>query len=140
MSQENHILSVYNTLTGRAEDVAVSETLYNGYRRGIWRIKSNDRIFHKNVIAFSELIGECERFREFRSDDDDPARLTERQLLLQELFHALALLPEDDRALLYAVFEEGRSERDIAAQLGVSQKDVNRRKRRLIIFLKNFLI
>ena len=103
-------------------------------------MKSGDRSFHKNVITFCDLTGECERFREFCSIDDDPAQLIERQFLQQDLLQAFAQLPVEDRNLLRAIFEEGRSERDIATQLGVSQKIIGRRKRRLINFLEKILL
>ena len=140
MLGDQYTLTVYNPLTGQSKIVVVTEAVYKEYRRGIWRMKSGDRIFHKHVISFSDLIGDCERFRELCSTDNDPALLAEQKLLHQDLLRAFALLPEEDRVLLRAIFEEGRSECDIAAQLGVSQTVISRRKRRLIQILKKYLI
>jgi len=127
-------------MTGQSKTVVVTEAVYNEYRRGIWRIKSSDRRFHKNVSVFSNLNGDYDCFCEFCSDDDDPAYLTERKILQQDLLRVFELLPVNDRVLLCAIFVEGKTEREIAVLLGVSQKDINRRKRRLINFLKKFLI
>ena len=140
MSEDKYTLTVHNLFSEQSKVVVVTEAVYNEYRRGIWRMKSSDRNFRKYTIAFSELSGECDCFHEFCSNDSDPARLAERQLLQQDLLQAMALLPENDRALLRAIFEEGTPEREIAAQFGVSQKVISRRKQRLITFLKKILI
>lgn len=138
--EEQYTLTVYNPLTGQSKTVVVTEAVYNEYRRGIWRMKDSDRRFRKNVSVFSDLNGDYDCFCEFCSDDNDPARLTERNLLQKDLLRVLELLPEDDRVLLCAIFVEGKTEREIAVLLGVSQKVISRRKLRLITFLKKFLI
>ena len=140
MLEKQYTLTVYNPLTGQSKTAVVTEAVYNEYRRGIWRMKSSDRRFHKNVSLFSELSGEHDCFYEFSSDENDPAKLTEQQLLRQDLLRAFELLPEDDRILLFAVLAEGKTERELAAMFGVSQKVIGRRKRRLITFLKKFLL
>jgi RNA polymerase sigma factor (sigma-70 family) len=143
MSQENYILSVFNTITGKAEDIGVDEAIYNGCRRSGWAIRRNDDRFRENEIPFSDLKGGIdgayENFDEFRSEANDPASLVIQQLTQQQLRTALDLLDEPDQELLRDLFERGMTEREIAAVQGVSQNVVHRKKQRIIRHLKNIL-
>lgn len=143
MSNENYILSVYSALTGQIEDIQVTEAIYNEYRRGGWTIERNDSRFRENEIPFSDLKGGLdgafENFREFRSEEDNPAELTVRQLTLQQLRMALGSLDKPDQELLLDIFERGKTEREIAAAQGVSQNAINKKRQRLMRKLKNIL-
>jgi len=138
--EEQFTLTVYNPLTGQSKTVVVTEAVYNEYRRGIWRMKDNDRRFRKNVSVFSNLNGDYDCFCEFCSDDNNPACVVERNLLQQDLSRVCELLPEDDRILLCAIFVDGKTEREIATLFGISQNAISQRKRRLINFLKKILL
>ena len=139
MHQENYTLNVYNPASGQNEDISVTEAVYDEYRRGNWRIRNNNRRFRKWETVFADLTGDCERFCEFCSDEDDPVRHFESQLLQRNMFQALAQLSEDDRALLRAVFGEGKSERQVAAAMGLPYMTIHCRKIRLLQDIKIFL-
>jgi len=143
MSQENYMLSVYNTITGQFEDITVSEAIYNGCRRSGWAVKRKDDRFHENEIPFSDLKGGLdgayENFDEFRSEEGNPADLAVQQLTLHQLRIALGSLDKPDQELLLDLFERGKTEREIAAAQGVSQVAIHKRKQRLIKKLKIFL-
>ena len=143
MSQDNFLLSVYNTITGTTEDVEVSEAVYNGYRRGGWSVDYNDQRFHNHETAFSELKGGLdgayENFDEFRSEQDNPERLVIEKLTSQQLLTALDLLDETERSLLRLLFVDGKSVREAAAICGVSHNAVHKKKQRLQKFLQKFL-
>ena len=73
MSNENYMLSVYNTISCKFEDVEVNETIFHEFRRSGWRIEYNDSRFRDHETTFSDLRGNWENFREFLSERDDPA-------------------------------------------------------------------
>lgn len=50
-----HILNIYNTLTGKYEDVEVSEEVFNTYRRSYWNEKYHNRVEEANTIILSTL-------------------------------------------------------------------------------------
>jgi RNA polymerase sigma-B factor len=57
------------------------------------------------------------------ADSADPAETVERAL---ELHDAMRHLPQRDRVMLYMRFFEGRNQREIATELGMSQMQVSR--------------
>jgi len=143
MSNESYIISVYNTVTGQFEDIEVCEDIYNGYRRSGWAIKRNNGRFRENEITFSDLKGGMdgayENFDEFRSDQNNPALLVAEELTLQDLRQALINLTDDERRLHQAIFLEGKSERQTAAELDWPYMTVHDRKIRLLRKLKKLL-
>ena len=68
---KTYLITVYNTLTSKYEDVSVSEDVYRVYMRTNWNIKDNARSFYAHEIQLSSLIGgddgAYENFREFIS-------------------------------------------------------------------------
>ena len=74
------IVTVWNTVTYRYEETAVTQEVYDEYRRGEWRIGKNDDKHCANETPFSALIGgedgNYENFREFISYAEG---LTERE-------------------------------------------------------------
>lgn len=77
------------------------------------------------------MVGDVQSFREFVVHDDAMAG--------DALHDALAQLSDDDYALVQSIFVLGMTEREIAEQLGVSQNVINRKKARIVNFLKTIL-
>ena len=100
---KTYMLSIYNVLSGQTEDIEVSEAIYNEYRRGLWRIKNNNRRFRNHETTFSELKGGAdghyENFSEFCLESDDPDSLMVMRLTQQQLLKAVDQLDEADRLL-----------------------------------------
>lgn len=61
------------------------------------------------------------------------------KIQLNELHRAINKLSESKKLLIQAVFFEGVSEREYAAQTGLAQKTVNNRKRSILRKLKKVL-
>lgn len=143
MSEENYIISVFNPTTRQAEEIAVSEAIRNEFRRGAWNIENNDRSFRKHETTITDLSGgqggSYENFHEFRSDEDDPARVVAALFERRDLHQALTRLEDSDRELLWAIFIEGKSERRTAAEMGLPYMTVHSRKVRLLQKLKKIV-
>ena len=61
------------------------------------------------------------------------------KVMREQLHAAIRNLEEEEQDLIIQLFFLDRSERDIAAELGISQKAVNKRRHKILGKLKNFL-
>jgi RNA polymerase sigma factor (sigma-70 family) len=108
------------------------------------RNRITDLFRKKRPETFSDLESE---------DDDEPLSFEEllpspdagpeaeymRHALLDELAHALAELPEEQRAVFVAHELEGKSFKEIAAATGVNQNTLLARKRYAVLHLRERL-
>ena len=65
--------------------------------------------------------------------------IIELDIIKEAVNSELNLLPEKDRALVIALIDERKSEREIAKELGVSQNAIHKRKNRIYKKLKEKL-
>lgn len=72
------------------------------------------------------------------ADPVDLAELVADNLLLEELYAALGELDPDNRRIM-ELFSIGKSEREIASDIGLSQKAINKRKTKLFAQLRERL-
>ncbi len=72
------------------------------------------------------------------ADTLDLAELVADKLLLEELYAALEELDPDNRRIM-ELFSIGKSEREIAADMGLSQKAISKRKTKLFAQLRERL-
>ena len=61
------------------------------------------------------------------------------RMMRQQLHEALRSLQEEERYLIIQLFYAERSERELAAELGLSQKAINKRRHKILEKLKKFL-
>lgn len=140
--------------------IPVTEEVYRAYKCPLWtehkrkeREKrcaiSNDR---GGIKRCTNSCSKCEKQRtggvlsldKFKddgfevSDAVDLTGLVADKLLLHELYAALAELDPNNRRIL-ELFSLEKSEREIAAAVGLSQKAVNKRKTKLFAQLRDHL-
>jgi len=142
LDTKKYILPIYNTVTGKIEDIEVNEEVYNSYRRSGWQIAHNDRRFYKQEIQFSGLIGggdgNYENFHEFRSDEN-PASKIYSDVLTVDLIKAIAALSDEDKALIGALFFDEKTQRKYAEETGDTLARIHRRKKRVLAMLRKDL-
>ena len=143
---DKYTVTVYNTCTGRYEEVEVTQEVYEVYKRTWWNIEKDDQRFHKFQSTFSELIGTegIENFHEFVS-------LSKRKYE-EELFEdsgkereefvrkALLKLNESESALITAIFYDGKTEFELAEAFHITHQAVNRRKKRCLRKLRKIIL
>lgn len=61
------------------------------------------------------------------------------RMMRQQLYEAIRSLQEEERYLIIQLFYAERSERELAAELGLSQKAINKRRHKILEKLKRFL-
>ena len=78
-----------------------------------------------SLDAFEEESGQA-----VEAESPDIADIAADAILLEELWAAVAELDPDNRRII-ELFSEGHPEREIAAEVGLSQKAINKRKAKL---------
>ena len=140
---KKYTLTVYNTVTHRNEEVEVTREVYQAYRRTGWGIENNDASFFAHGIQMSGLIGgedgAYENFKEFIDTENIPDKTVVAAMELDALQIALSALTGADKALVQALFYDGLTEQEYAAQVGISQQMINRKKQRILKLLKKLL-
>ncbi len=118
----------------RAIMVPVTKEQYYEFMRPLWR---EDKRSQRAVPAVSldKLYDENEYEV---ADDTDIEENYMKKLLVEELNKALDELDEVDRVIM-DLFGKGSTETEIGVVIGMSQKGVNKRKRKIFERLKNRL-
>lgn len=134
--------------------IEVTEEIYQVYMQGDRKMRyfETDLKIERTILDESGRIQQIIPSREDSLDRlvEDNARQFEdtresvedavlRKLAKDDLRRALTKLTDEEYALVYALFYEGRTERDYAKELGVSQVAVHKRKQRILKKLKGIL-
>lgn len=134
--------------------IEVTEEIYQVYMQGDRKMRylETDLKIERTILDESGRIQQIIPSREDSLDRlvEDNARQFEdtresvedavlRKLAEDDLRRALTKLTDEEYALVSALFYEGRTERDYAKELGVSQVAVHKRKQRILKKLKGIL-
>jgi RNA polymerase sigma factor (sigma-70 family) len=138
------------------QQIAVTEEVYRAYKRPLWaEHKRQEREKRCKDENGNRCMRDCSRCQKERTgstlsldglgedgyEPSDPTDITEivaYNILLEQLYTALLELDPTDRMIAMLV-KEGLSEREIAAEVGLSQKGVNKRKTKMFAWLRERL-
>ena len=119
------------------EDIHVCKEVYDAYMRPAWREWKQRQTSAKREQSLETLVA-------FNLEPVDPRSLLEEivedGMMLDALLDSLSRLSSDDRAFVQAIFFDGKTERAVAKEFHVSSATVNKRKHRLIVTLRNFIL
>lgn len=139
---KKNTVRVYDTISKKIVEVEMSDEVRTHYNRTQWNIDDNDESFFKHEIQFSALIGghknALENFREFMTDYDVEEE-TDKKILVKRLYNCLKLLSESERDLIIMLYFENKTERECAEFYGVNQKNINKRKAKILCKLNKLL-
>lgn len=145
----------YITIDG--EKVPVTEKIYRAYVQPDWKEhKQRERAKRCRDENGFRCAGDCSTCPHLRSGSDlsldkfsedgfdiadktDVAELVAEKLLFAELFAAIDDLAPDEKALVDALFFKERTERDYAAEIGISHQAVDKRKKKIIEKLRRLM-
>jgi len=118
------------------EKVSVSEEVYRAFKRPAWVERKR-----RQVRADHELSMEAFAEDGFELPSGDPLvdEIVADKILLDMLMSALDELAADERRLIDALYFDGKSERDVATEIGVPQTTLNYRKNKILKWLKEKL-
>ena len=139
------------------EQIPVTEEVYRAYKRPLWaehkRKERAKRCRDENGFRCTKDCHTCKKSREGSdlslnkfseegyevADSVDLAELVADKLLLEQLVAALNDLDPDEQSLINALFYNDRTERDYAAEIGISHQAVGKRKQKVIEKLRSIL-
>ena len=119
--------------------VPVTEEVYRTYKRAEWREEKQDTVRKERECSLDFMA-------EYGFDGQAVTKqklideIVADKLLLDELYKALAELTDDERYLINELFFKEKSERDVAAEVGIPQTTINYQKNRILKWLKKKLI
>ncbi len=138
-----NIIHVYDTITKKYVDIEVSEEIRAVYNRTGWNVDDNDESFYKHEIQFSSLKGNVdgnfENFHEFQTENNVVESSVINHLESEKLHKCMELLSSQDRKLIELLFFAGKTERECAEIYGISQKNINKKKARILCRLHKLL-
>ena len=142
------------------QQITVTEESYRAYKRPAWAERKRKEREKRCVISdgrggTKRCIDDCSKCDKQRTgsvlsldkffddgfeiaDTVELAELVADKLLFEELYAALEELDPDNRRIM-ELFSIGKSEREIAADIGLSQKAINKRKTILFAQLRERL-
>ena len=115
----------------KGEKVPVTEEQYRAYKRPAWtekKRKQRQTAEGTTPVSLDRLIEDGYE----TADDTDIEKIMQDKELLETLYIALDELNDDDRTLINDLFYQNKSERQVAAELGLSQFGVNKRKHKVL--------
>lgn len=133
--RDKYYLPLYGML------MEVSKNVYSAFYKERRRQKYIDERARKNGdLSYDALSSvELNGSNILKDCSMDVVEKVEENILLDQLSYVLSLLSEEERLLLYALFYNGESERDIAGRYGISQVAVHKRKHRIFAKIKKLL-
>lgn len=134
--------------------IEVTDAVYDAYMKGDRKIRyfENDLKTERVLMDTDGHIRQIIPSREDSLDrliDDNAEQFTDhhesvedmvlRKISAEKLYQALAELSEKEREMIVALFFEEKTERELAAVLGISQPAVHKQKNKILKKLKTFL-
>lgn len=142
------------------QQIPVTEEVYRAYKQPLWAEHKRKERASRCVISndkggIKRCSSDCSKCDKQRTgsvlslnkfieegfevaDTVDLDEIVADKLLLDELYAALEELDPDNRRII-ELFSAGKSEREIAADIGLSQKAINKRKTKLFAQLRERL-
>ena len=115
----------------RGQLIEVTDEVYAAYMKGDRKM----RYFEKDLKCERPME---ENARQFAAAAESVEDVVIRKLAVDKLHTALLQLPKEERALIYALFFDGKTESEVAKHLGVSRQAIQKRKNRILKKLKKF--
>lgn len=154
-NQTNANIQRYIEIDG--EQIPVTEEVYRAYKQPLWaehkRKERAKRCRDENGFRCMKDCRTCTKLRDGGdlsldkfSDDGfditdpvDIGELVADKLILEQLVKVLDDLDPDERSLINAIFFQNRTERDYAAEIGISHQAVGKRKNKVVEKLRNLM-
>ena len=142
----SYVLNVYNTCTGRYEDVPVTKEVYAVYKRTGWNLEDDDKRFHKFQSTETELIGsnglnnfhEVIEASERNYEEDDYEDASEERIRFVR--KALDTLRKSDKEIITAIFYDDMTELEVAKERHVSRQCIHTHKKRILARLRKKIL
>ena len=139
---KKNTVRVYDTISKKIVEIEVNDEVFTQYKRTKWSIENNNNSFYDHEIQFSALIGghenAFENFKEFKTDYNVETE-TDRKIFVEKLYNSLELLSDSERELITMLYFQNKTERECAEFYGISQKNINKKKAKILCKLNKLL-
>lgn len=128
------------TIIVKKQRVEVSEAVYRAYHKEREAERYQKKLIHQNELSLDRFQedGVNADYLIVRVQPDIVDKLIHREQL-HALYLALKLLPVEERSLIEELFFNEKSERRLAAELGIANMTLHDRKHRILKKLKKLL-
>ncbi|MBR5091721.1 MAG: sigma-70 family RNA polymerase sigma factor [Ruminiclostridium sp.] len=136
-------------VTCGGKEIEVTEEVYRLY---VTEPESERRLIRKKKFGRIDVDAKNEKVSFILCREDSLERLLELGVEIEDtndsiaaletavtVHQALAQLTERERYIIEALFFDGRSERDLADEFGISQKNVHKHKNKILAKLNKYL-
>ncbi len=117
--------------------VPVTKSVYQAYRRSLWREHKQMQACRKRETSLEECL---ENREQFVSSGPSPEKYVEEDDLQWRLYQALSGLSFQERFLICELYLNGKTEREVAAVLTLSHSAVHKQKGKILHQLKEALL
>lgn len=121
----------------KGKHIPVTQEVYEAYYRPLWRERKR-RAAHKNDLSYEAIMEIGSKFPAGLAIDS-AEEFALAKIQSDELRCFPGTLTPDEFALITSIYFDGKTEREIAAIFGLSQKAINKRKRRILEKLKDLM-
>lgn len=133
----------YNEINNKYESVEVDDEVYTELKRMDWRDEKRRKVISENEIYFSQLDKSeeeiYENFSEFvRLSEDVQEKIAEKETYIQ-LNNAFSTLSFEEKKIIFLLFFYGKTEREVAEIFGISQKNMNKKKAKILCRLNKLM-
>lgn len=118
--------------------IPVTEKVYRTYQQPKWKEKKQAEVRIKKEVSL-DLMMETGSFIQPHLGQALVEDVIMEKLLLDELHLALMQLTNDERSLIFEMFYNKKTEREMAMKIGISPVAIHKRKHKIIAKLKNIL-
>lgn len=122
--------------------VPVTQEVYQAYHQAKRQAKTlYEKDERHGLVSYDGMDTEDTLGEEMISDRDATSveDAAVAGVLYKELHRCLAMLPRQEKEILFCLYFEGKSERICAQTLGISQKAVNKRRHKALASLRSLI-
>lgn len=135
---ETNMGNKYHVRLQGGKVVEVSEEVYRAIKQPQWREKKRQIVRQKKEVSLEAL----EEKGNILYEDRNQASIEEtiiRNIVREQLMKAFAKLSNEERLIIYGLYFDEKSEREVARMMGISQAAIHKRRNRILEKLKKFV-
>lgn len=122
------------------EKIVVSKEVYQGYWQHANREKYLERLDRQNKLLHFSFLDQDGNFEESLEDKSvDVEKLVETKEAIEELYEALAVLNDEEREIIEALYFREETVRDVASVFNISHPALIKRRNKILEKLKSIL-
>lgn len=129
MADKKYYIRVPEALVEVSEDVFKTSRYMDRHFQTLEEKDARNRVFSYDALDTEDMLG-AELFPDPSSSNIEDQVIA--SMMAAKLRRCIALLPEEDRKLIRAIYYEGVSEKDTGKLFGISQRAVSKRLHQIL--------